>query len=114
MVSKLNSYELINLKSSQVIPLFRISETDEDLEPIITSFNEQSEFLVCSGGGSYDSGAMALVVNHHGDIIKGTIVLKNYPRNVIVEFPYIIAESAFQSVDIYSALPVKNPSCCKV
>lgn len=105
MVSKLNSYELINLKSSQVIPLFRISETDEDLEPIITSFNEQSEFLVCSGGGSYDSGAMALVVNHHGDIIKGTIVLKNYPRNVIVEFPYIIAESAFQSVDIYSALP---------
>lgn len=48
---------------------------------------------------------MALVVNHHGDIIKGTIVLKNYPRNVIVEFPYIIAESAFQSVDIYSALP---------
>ncbi|CAI4426230.1 CBM_collapsed_G0016590.mRNA.1.CDS.1 [Saccharomyces cerevisiae] len=114
MVSKLNSYELINLKSSQVIPLFRISETDEDLEPIITSFNEQSEFLVCSGGGSYDSGAMALVVNHHGDIIKGTIMLKNYPRNVIVEFPYIIAESAFQSVDIYSALPSENPSCCKV
>ncbi|QHS72672.1 CORVET complex subunit VPS3 [Saccharomyces paradoxus] len=108
MVSKLNNYELINLKSSQVIPLFRISETDEDLEPIITSFNEDNEFLVCSGGGSYESGAIALVVNHHGDIIKGTIVLKNYPRNVIVEFPYIIVESAFQSIDIYSALPTEE------
>ncbi|CAI4038345.1 hypothetical protein SMKI_04G6890 [Saccharomyces mikatae IFO 1815] len=105
MISKLNNYELINLKTSQVIPLFRISETDEDLNPIITNFNEENEFLVCSGGDSYDSGAIALVVNHHGDIIKGTIVLKNYPRNIIVEFPYIIAESAFQSVDIYSALP---------
>ncbi|CAI4059489.1 CORVET complex subunit VPS3 SKDI_04G6960 [Saccharomyces kudriavzevii IFO 1802] len=105
MISKLNNYELINLKSSQVIPLFRISETDEELEPIITTFNEENEFLVCSGGGSYESGAIALVVNHQGDIIKGTIVLKNYPRNVTVEFPYIVVESGFQSVDIYSALP---------
>ncbi|CAI4056646.1 hypothetical protein N7582_000668 [Saccharomyces uvarum] len=104
MISKLNNYELVNLKSSQVIPLFRISETDEELEPIITNFNEDNEFLVCSGGGSYENGAMALVVNHHGDIIKGTMVLKNYPRNVIVEFPYIIVDSGFQSVDIYSAL----------
>ncbi|CAI1862509.1 hypothetical protein SEUBUCD646_0B05920 [Saccharomyces eubayanus] len=104
MISKLNNYELVNLKSSQVIPLFRISETDEELEPIITNFNDDNEFLVCSGGGSYENGAMALVVNHHGDIIKGTMLLKNYPRKVIVEFPYIIVDSGFQSVDIYSAL----------
>lgn len=82
MVSKLNSYEIIDLKKHDVIPLFRISDRNATLQPIISSFSKDA-FLICSGGASYDDNAMGLVVDHKGDITQGTIVLDKFPKDIV-------------------------------
>lgn len=99
-VAKLNSYELLNLRNSSVVPLFRISETDAPLKPVITEFSKD-EFLVATGGGSYQDSSIALIVNHNGDVVNGTIVLENFPSNVVVDYPYIIVNFGPQRVYIY-------------
>ena len=106
LASKLNNYELLNLKYNQVIPLFRISEAvgDNDkhseLRPIIRSFDKDS-FLVCSGGSTYEDNAMVLVVNHRGDITGMAMELEHYPKDLIVNYPYLLAQFENNKLSIY-------------
>lgn len=99
-VAKQNTYEILNLKTSGVTPLFRVSELNAPLRPIIANFNTD-KFLVATGGESYSDSSMALVVNHHGDMVNGTIVLENYPIEVLVEYPYLIVNYGRIRVLIY-------------
>ncbi|QLQ79857.1 hypothetical protein HG537_0C05060 [Torulaspora globosa] len=99
-VAKQNNYEVLDLKTLKTIPLFRISEVNAPLRPVVVQFKKQ-QFLVATGGGSYDDSSMALVVNHNGDIVNASIVLDNYPSNVIVEYPYLIVRFKPNRVCIY-------------
>lgn len=99
-VAKQNNYELIDLKSSKVIPLFRVSEMNVPLRPVVIEFKNH-EFLVATGGGSYDDSSMALVVNYNGDIVNATIVLDKYPSEAIVEYPYLIVKYQLDQISIY-------------
>lgn len=99
-VAKQNSYEILNLKTSGVTPLFRVSELNAPLQPIIADFSD-SRFLVATGGESYSDSSMALVVNHEGDMVNGTIILENYPREVLIEYPYLIVNYGYTRVVIY-------------
>lgn len=103
MTAKLNNYELLNLKNSHTIPLFRISEGESEgtLNPIISNFST-NEFLVVSGGTSPDTEAMVFVINHDGDITSGAIVLDRYPRNVLVKYPYVIVSFACNEIQIFN------------
>ena len=106
MASKLNNYELLNLKYNQVIPLFRISEVvgdnDEhsELRPIIRTFDKDS-FLVCSGGSAYEDNAMVLVVNHRGDITGMAMELEHYPKDLIVNYPYLLVQFESDKLSVY-------------
>ena len=113
MTSKLNTYEVIDLRKNEVHPLFRVSEgiTDSSqpssLSAIIVDFDKDS-FLVCSGGSSYDTNCMALIVNHQGDITHGTVDLKRYPRKVVVEYPFILAQLASNEIAVYKLSPQES------
>ena len=113
MTSKLNTYEVIDLRKNEVRPLFRVSEgiTDSSepssLSAVIVDFDKDS-FLVCSGGSSYDTNCMALIVNHQGDITHGTVDLKRYPRKVVVEYPYILAQLARNKIAIHELSPQES------
>ncbi|KAG0655664.1 hypothetical protein C6P45_002919 [Maudiozyma exigua] len=106
MTSKLNNYELLNLKYGQVTPLFRISEAignnneHSELKPIIRSFDKDS-FLVCSGGSTYEDNAMVLVVNHRGDITGMAMELEHYPINLVVNYPYLLVQFRNDKLSIY-------------
>ena len=106
MTAKLNNYEIINLKHSRVIPLFRISElvdNDDDtpvLAPMIRSFDEKN-FLVCSGGSSYEHNAMVLVVDHNGDLTGTAIELDHYPKGLVVSYPYLFVQYQDDKVVLY-------------
>lgn len=99
-VARQNTYEIINVRSSGVIPLFRVSETNAPLRPIIANFNDD-KFLVATGGDSNLDSSMALVVNHNGEMVNGTIVLENYPAEAIIEYPYLIVNYGLRRVLIY-------------
>ncbi|QLL32977.1 hypothetical protein HG536_0D04990 [Torulaspora globosa] len=99
-VAKQNNYEVLDLKTFKVIPLFRVSEVNAPLRPVVAEFKKQ-EFLVATGGGSYNDSSMALVVNHSGDIVNASIVLDNYPSSIIVEYPYLIVRFKPNRVSIY-------------
>lgn len=99
-LAKQNDYEVLDLKTMKVIPLFRVSEVNAPLRPVVAQFKKE-QFLVATGGGSYDDSSMALVVNHNGDIVNASIVLDNYPSSVIVEYPYLIVRFQPNRVSIY-------------
>lgn len=107
MSSKLNNYEIINLKTNQVIPLFRISEGNEvndkenSLKPVIVDFDKKRKFLVCSGGVSYDDNAMVLVLNHQGDITGNVIELANYPNDIVINYPYLLVAYDNRKMEIH-------------
>lgn len=99
MAAKGNNYEIIDLKSGNEIPLFRISEMSTDLPPVISSFSP-NEFLVTCGS-SREENAMALVVNHDGDITQGTIVLDKYPDDILVQLPFVIVNYGTLGLHVY-------------
>lgn len=101
-----NTYEIINLSSSESLPLFNVSEdSNSSLKPIITEFND-NQILICTGGKTLDENAMALVVNLEGDITQGTIALERYPHDILVNYPYILVN--FDNREIYIYKLVKN------
>ncbi|CAR26308.1 ZYRO0B06644p [Zygosaccharomyces rouxii] len=108
MTSKLNSYEIINLKDSAAIPLFPVSETDAPLKPIITKFGD-NEFLVTTGGGSEDDNSIAFVVTSTGEISHGTIVLSRYPKDIVVEYPYVVVNLNSKQIEVFKLSPNAEP-----
>lgn len=108
MTSKVNSYEIINLKDSTNIPLFPISETNAPLKPIITKFC-QNEFLVTTGGGSENDTSIVFVVTSTGEISHGTIILSKYPRDVIVEYPFVIVNLDSRQIEVFKISPNAEP-----
>ncbi|EDO17960.1 hypothetical protein Kpol_1054p5 [Vanderwaltozyma polyspora DSM 70294] len=100
MSSKLNNYELINAKSSEVIPLFRVSESEEPFEPIITNFGTE-DFIVVSGGISKESNSMVFAINSKGEITNGTTILDKYPNNIIASYPYVVTQLSDSEIQIY-------------
>lgn len=99
MTANDSSYEIINLSTGLKVPLFRISEGEARLPPVIASFGTQ-EFLVTCGAAAEES-SMALIVNHQGDITQGTIVLERYPTGVVVAFPYILVDFGNHGISVY-------------
>lgn len=111
IVARNNNYEIFDLSKNKEIPLFKVSESkdnDHKLIPIITEFGTD-EILVCSGGSSYDDEAMALVITIDGDISQGTIALSQYPRNIIVNFPYVLVNFNFNEVHIFKLVKNEDP-----
>lgn len=108
MTSKLNSYEILNLKDSTAIPLFPVSETDAPLKPIITNFGED-EFLVTTGGGSKYDNSIAFIVNSTGEISHGTIVLSRYPENIIIEYPYVLVNLDSNKIEVFKLSRNEEP-----
>ncbi|SJM83399.1 related to Vacuolar protein sorting-associated protein 3 [Zygosaccharomyces bailii] len=108
MTAKLNNYEIINLRDSTVTPLFQISESEAPLKPIITKFNE-GEFLVTTGGGSETDSSIVFVVNSDGEISHGTMVLDEYPEEVIVEYPYVLITFGSNRLEVYKVSPNSEP-----
>lgn len=107
IVAKNNNYEIFDLLKNKEIPLFKVSEGN-NLNPIITEFGN-NEILVCSGGSSYDDEAMALVITLDGDISQGTIALSKYPRNIIVEFPYVLVNFNYNQIQIFKLIKNEDP-----
>lgn len=108
LVSKLNRYEMINLKDSTTLPLFPISETEAPLKPIITKFSD-NEFLVTTGGGSEDDNSIVFVVTSTGEISHGTIVLGKYPTDIVVEYPYVVANLNRRQIEVFKLSPNAEP-----
>lgn len=116
ILAQRNEYMIFDMSVNKEVPLFKVSETDStpneidsnDLIPIIADFSSK-EVLVCSGGSSYENEAMALVINLDGDITQGTIALRNYPRDIVVCFPYVMVNIDFQEVDIFKLVSNENP-----
>lgn len=97
MACRNSKYELIDLKLEKSTPLFQISQSEMDLPPVITSFSN-NEFLVTCGT-SKEEKSMALILNHQGDMTHSTIVLEQYPQNIIVQYPFILID--FNELGIY-------------
>lgn len=108
MTAKANTYEIINLKDSTIIPLFRVSETDAPLKPIITNFSVD-EFLVTTGGNSNKDSSIVFVVNSDGEISHGTMVLNEYPEEILVEYPYMLIQFGSSRVEVYRISPNSEP-----
>ncbi|CAL9738088.1 vacuolar protein sorting-associated protein 3 [Monosporozyma servazzii] len=112
IVARNNNYEIFDLSNNKEIPLFKVSENEENsdakLVPIIAEFGS-NEVLVCSGGSSYEDDAMALVITLDGDISQGTIALSKYPRNIIVNFPYVLVNFNFDEVHIFKLVKNEDP-----
>lgn len=116
VLAKNNEYMIFDMSTNKEIPLFKVSETENNREddknhiftPIIVDFSP-NEVLVCSGGSSYKDEAMGLVINLDGDISQGTIALKCYPRDIIVCFPYILVNVDFQEIHIFKLVNNGDP-----
>lgn len=103
-----NSYKIFNMKDiHNPIPLFSVAESMDKLAPVFCSFNE-CEFILCTGGSTYDDNSMALVVSHIGDISRSTVVLERYPRQIAVQYPYILLNLNF-NLSIMELTPNSEP-----
>ncbi|CCE66266.1 hypothetical protein TPHA_0P01080 [Tetrapisispora phaffii CBS 4417] len=100
MIARSNHYELIQARSKEVTPLFKVSESDEPLKPIISS-NNGTGFNVVTGGTSIDSTAMVFKVNKSGEIDSGNLVLDRYPDSVLSKSPYLIVNFNNNEIHIY-------------
>lgn len=76
------NYELIDLKDGSETPLFHVSETSTNLNPLIAPYSSNEFLLAC--GSSEGESAMGLVVNTQGDITQGTIVFERFPLDLKV------------------------------
>lgn len=105
-----NSYAIVDLEAQRTSPLFKISEQkEEQLIPVIARFGK-TEFLVTCGIGQEES-SMGIIVNENGDITQGTIVFEKYPNSVIVDYPYVFAETNnSKSVYIYMMKENEEPN----
>lgn len=93
MVATLLHYDLIDTVSFARIPLLEVGKY-----PLIQSVSE-SEFLVACGA---DDNAVGMVVNHKGDVSRGTISWSSYPSSLAVEYPYVLALHHSYSLSISS------------
>lgn len=114
IMARSNNYEIINLKklNANVLPLFHVFEptpASPTLTPVMCSINSK-EFLVCSGGNDPNDNAMALIVNHKGDISQGTIVLDKYPTEIAVQYPYILTNYDGSKVQVNKLLNINDDS----
>ncbi|CCH59645.1 hypothetical protein TBLA_0B08300 [Henningerozyma blattae CBS 6284] len=108
MVSRDNTYEIIDTGLDETIQLFRVSENKDLMKPIILSFND-SEFLIVSGGTSIEDTAMGLVVDHHGNIVHGTLILDRYPKNIVIKFPYLFIDYGQREISVYNVSSNEEP-----
>ncbi|KAL3232583.1 Vacuolar protein sorting-associated protein 3 [Nakaseomyces bracarensis] len=99
LLAKNNEYEIFNLKTQKKVPLFRVTESENNpIQPLMVNFNKKT-FIISSGGVNKDDNAMGLVISHNGDITKATLVFEHYPSNIVVHYPYIIV--SFSDYEIY-------------
>lgn len=96
LVATQRHYDLINIDSSQKIPLLPVSNVDfEDSNdiglpnPHITLILK-SEYLVTCGSGKGDP-SMGMILNENGDASRGTLTWNKYPDSLQTLYPYILS-----------------------
>lgn len=91
-----NQYDLIDIEDSKRIPLFPIFSKDDgqllNVEPQMAVLNNE-EFLLVSGGRDIEDQCMGMCINTKGDITRTTLSWDEYPRDLIIDFPYVISTS---------------------
>lgn len=88
---KNNQYDLIDIGDSKMIPLFPIFTNDQlAIEPQMAVLND-AEFLLVSGGQHANDQSMGMCINTKGDITRTTLSWDEYPHDLIIDFPYVIA-----------------------
>ncbi|EPX71878.1 GTPase regulator Vps3 [Schizosaccharomyces octosporus yFS286] len=104
------SFELVDILTSESIPLFPIIKCDSEknelsYKPIIVSQN--NEFLLITGS---PKDAIGLFVDINGNVTKSTLTFSFYPKDVVATPHYVFAlgPSMLQIIDAKSLQPVKN------
>lgn len=102
------NYELIDLKDGSETPLFHVSETSTNLNPLIAPYSSNEFLLAC--GSSEGESAMGLVVNTQGDITQGTIVFEKFPLDLMIDLPFVIVDYGVTGVYVYQVELNKEPT----
>lgn len=93
VVSNKSNYDLIDLKETRMISLFKYKSTDDSsIAPHCASFTSESgreEFLLTIHADS--STSIAMFVNSDGDVTRGTLswVDLGYPQSIATQWPYV-------------------------
>lgn len=93
VVSNKSNYDLIDLKETRMISLFKYKATDDSsIAPHCASFTSESgreEFLLTIHADP--STSIAMFVNSDGDVTRGTLswVGLGYPQSLATQWPYV-------------------------
>ncbi|WBW75334.1 CORVET complex WD repeat subunit Vps3 [Schizosaccharomyces osmophilus] len=104
------SFELVDILTSESIPLFPIIKNDSEnhelsYKPMIVSQN--NEFLLITGS---PKDAIGLFVDINGNVTKSTLTFSFYPKDIVATSHYVfaLAPNMLQIIDAKTLQLVKN------